>query len=235
MKMAIIAAGKGERLVSGGISTPKPLVSIGGRPLIARIIDAGTILGMSSVSCIVNDLNPQVEEFLRKSPWPIPLDMVVKTTPNSMESLFCLAPLLLDEPFLLFTVDVVFHVQTIRDFLEKAKAMSGLQGALALTDHVDDEKPLWVAIDASHRITAMGDGAKGSGYITSGFYYFSPGIFAMIEEARRRNLSALRQFLCLLVDAGAPLYGLRVSKTLDVDYPEDIGKAEAFLRSTEAA
>jgi NDP-sugar pyrophosphorylase family protein len=235
MKMAIIAAGLGERMTSGGIATPKPLIPIWGRPLVARIIDAAATLRASSVACIVNDVNPQVERFLRTGPWRLPVELVVKTTPSSMESLFSLEHLLQDEPFLLFTVDVVFSIQTIHDFLGKARMLNGAKGALALTDHVDDEKPLWVAIDETNRITGIGDAAKGTPFITSGFYYFFPEVFRLIPKARRMRLGALRQFLGLIIDEGIPLCGIPVAKTLDVDYPADIEKAEVFVKEIETA
>jgi NDP-sugar pyrophosphorylase family protein len=156
--------------------------------------------------------------------------MVVKTTPNSMESLFCLAPLLSDEPFILFTVDVVCARQVVRDFFQEAVAIQDSKGVLALTDFVDDEKPLWAAVNGSNRITALGDAALGSRFVTAGFYYFSPDIFAEIAPAHRKKLSALRQFLGHLLDKGYPIHGVRVPKTIDVDYPEDMEKAEAYLR-----
>jgi len=84
MKVGIIAAGKGERLTRGGITTPKPLLPVAGRPLIARIIDASAKLKAESVACIVNDLNPTVAGYLRSTPWPLPVELVVKTTPSSM-------------------------------------------------------------------------------------------------------------------------------------------------------
>lgn len=229
MKAAIIAAGIGERLTLGGIETPKPLVPVGGRPLIERIIRAAANLGMSSVACIVNDVKPDVAEFLQSTVWPIPLELKIKTTPSSMESLFCLEPFLRDEPFLLFTVDVVFGIATVEDFLSGAKKLSEAAGVLALTDYVDDEKPLWVRLDENSKISAMGESAKGSRYVTAGFYYFEPSIFSLIEPARQLNLTALRQFLGLLISEGYDLHGLPVAKTIDVDYPEDIEKAESFL------
>lgn len=36
MKFAIIAAGEGSRLAAEGITLPKPLVEVGGEPLIDR-------------------------------------------------------------------------------------------------------------------------------------------------------------------------------------------------------
>jgi len=233
MKAGIIAAGKGERLVQGGISIPKPLLPILGEPMIGRAIRAAATLDVTSVACIVNELNPEVVDYLKQETWPIPLDIVVKTTPSSMESLFCLAPLLKEEPFVLLTVDAIFSNDTLKDFVRKAHMIDRADGALAVTGFVDDEKPLWVKLDGHDKIVAMGNSARDGGYVTSGFYYFSPEIFSTIDDARRNNLNALRQFLGLLVKRGFSIYGIPVPKTLGVDHPKDIKQAEAFLRKIE--
>jgi len=230
MKAGIIAAGKGERILQRGISIPKPLIPIGGEPLIARVIHAAAKVKVSSIACVVNDLNPVVANYLRSRSWPVPLEIVVKTTPNSMESLFSLSPFLTDAPFLLLTVDAVFRFKTLERFIEKARRLTDAQGVLAVTRFIDDEKPLWVRVDARKKIVAMGDAAQPSPYVTAGFYYFRPDIFTMIHAARARTMKALRQFLGFLTERGFPLYGIPVLKTIDVDYPEDIEKAERFLR-----
>ncbi len=228
MKAGIIAAGQGDRLRQGGILVPKPLVRIGREPLISRAIRAASHVGVTSIACIVNDLNPAVADYLRSRFWPIPLELVVKTTASSMESLFSLAPLLSGEPFLLFTVDAVFEFGVLRRFVTKACKRGG-DGVLAVTRFVDDEKPLWAELDKGQRIVALGDGAQPGRYVTAGFYYFMPEIFSLIDTARTRRLSALRQFLGLLLENDFSLYGIPVSKTVDVDTPEDIEKARQYL------
>ena len=228
MKAGIIAAGQGDRLRQGGILVPKPLVTIGGEPLIARAIRAATHVGVTSIACIVNDLNPAVADYLRSTSWSVPLELIVKTTPSSMESLFSLAPLLSDEPFLLFTVDAVFEFNVLRRFLTKARRRSG-DGALAVTRFVDDEKPLWAKLDKDQKIVALGEEARPGRYVTAGFYYFKPEIFSMIDAARIKGLNALRQFLALLLKNNYSLYGVPVSMTVDVDTPEDIEKAHKYL------
>ena len=235
MKMGIIAAGTGERLAAGGVHTPKPLVPIAGQPLIARAIAAGVAAGADAVACIVNDLHPEVARFLRAERWPVPVEVVVRTTPNSMESLFALAPHLDDGPFLLSTVDAVCAPQTVARFVGAASALEGSDGALALTRHVDDEKPLWAAVDERSRVTALGAAAAGGGFVTAGVYYFTPGIFAEIGAARRAGFTALRRFLAHLVDSGYRLHGLPVGQTVDVDHPADIDAAEALLKESGAA
>ena len=228
MKAGIIAAGQGDRLIQGGIFVPKPLVTVGGEPLIARAIRAATHVGVTSIACIVNDLNPAVADYLRSTSWSVPLELIVKTTPSSMESLFSLAPLLSDEPFLLFTVDAVFEFNVLRRFLTKARRRSG-DGALAVTRFVDDEKPLWARLDKDQKIVALGEEARPGRYVTAGFYYFKPEIFSMIDAARIKGFNALRQFLDLLLKNNYSLYGVPVSMTVDVDTPEDIEKAHKYL------
>ena len=228
MKAGIIAAGKGERLKKGGIFTPKPLISIDGIPIIERTIIAAVNAGASHIACIVNAIEKEVSEYLRSHVWPVPLDLIVKTTPSSMESLFNLAPFL-DEPFLLLTVDAVYPFDTLKDFVNKARLING-DGVLAMTEFVDDEKPLWVKVNRENRIIKIGAESYPTPYITAGFYYFTPSIFALIREARKKKLKALREFLALLIQKGYNIYGMPVSKVIDVDHPEDIEKAETFLK-----
>jgi NDP-sugar pyrophosphorylase family protein len=230
LKAGIIAAGLGERMAREGISTPKPLVQVGGQTLISRVIRAAAAVGATSVVCIVNDLNPAVVPYLRSIPWPVSLELVVKNTPSSMESLFSLAPFLQKEPFLLLTVDAVFGWAALQKFLARASALLQAQGVLALTRWIDDEKPLWVEVDRRHKVLALGENARTGRYVTAGYYYFRPDVFEMMDSARARRLNALRQFLGLLLERGYSLYGLPVSKTVDVDHPRDIAKAEIYLR-----
>jgi NDP-sugar pyrophosphorylase family protein len=229
LKAGIIAAGLGERLAGGGVCTPKPLVQVGGETLISRAIRAAAAAGATSVACIVNDLHPAVARYLRSISWPVPLELVVKTTPSSMESLFFLAPFLQREPFLLLTVDTVFGVPALQKFLARVSALPQAQGVLALTRWIDDEKPLWAEVDRNHKILALGEDARGSRYITAGYYCFKPDVFEMVDFARKRKLNALRQFLGFLLEKGYFLYGLQVPKAIDVDHPRDIQKAEIFL------
>ncbi len=231
MKAGIIAAGKGERLGAGGSPIPKPLVSIGGEPMIGRLIRLVASAGIASLCCIINEESPAVEEYLLAGNWPIPLQLVKKTTDNSMESLFALAPLLEGAPFALFTVDTVFRALTLKRFLAAAAAIPSAQGVLALTRFCDDEKPLRVAIDHNRRVVRMGETSDIGRRVTAGFYRFEPSVFDFVGRARSRGLSALRQFLCFLLETDYGLYGISAAKTIDVDRPEDIVEAENYLKT----
>jgi len=232
MKAGLIAAGLGERLRTGGIAVPKPLVEVAGRPLIDHVLAAVAAAGIDEVACILNaeSETDAVEAYCRRRTAPR-LRVVRRTTPSSMESLFALAPLLDDGPFLLLTVDAVFAPDVLRDFLAAAAPRTAADVVLAVTDFVDDEKPLRLTVTPDGRVVALGEGAGASPLVTAGFYVFQPRVFAEVDAARAARLTALRQWLGFLRERGHRIDGVRIGKTVDVDRPQDIAVADAFVRS----
>ena len=236
MKAGLIAAGLGERLRAHGMTLPKPLVPVAGRPLIDYVLAAVATAGLRQVACIVNEESRGIEEHCRTQ-WPhLAFDFIRRTTPSSMESLFTLRPLLTGEPFVLLTVDAVFAPALLAQFLTAAAARPDAHAVLALSTFVDDEKPLYARLAADGRISALGADAqprdlREAALVTAGFYVFHPAIFDEIAFSRQAGFTALRQFLGHLLRRGYRFYGERIGKTVDVDRPEDIAVAEAFVRS----
>ena len=230
MQAAIIAAGLGERLVAAGITQPKPLVEVAGQALIDYALAGVSAAGITDVACIVNEMSAGIEDHCRQR-WPgLRFAFVRRTTPSSMESLFTLSPLLGAARFLLLTTDSVCSPDVVRSFVRATARHDDADGVLALSGFVDDEKPLWAHVEPDGRLTALGPEARDSGLVTAGFYVFDAGIFREIDPARQGRFTALRQFLGHLLTRGYRLYGEPVGKTVDVDRPEDLGVAEAFVR-----
>lgn len=233
MKAGLIAAGLGERLLAGGVTSPKPLVEVAGRALVDHVLDAVAAAGIDEAACIFNAEPPAdaVEAHCRARAGGPQLTIVRRTTPSSMESLFTLAPHLAgDDRFLLLTVDAVFAPAVLRDFLAAAARHADADAVLAVTDFIDDDKPLYAALDAGDRVTALGAAAAGSPLITAGFYVLHSCVLAEIEAARESHFTALRQFLAHVVARGYRVYGAPMGKTVDVDRPQDIAAADAFVR-----
>jgi NDP-sugar pyrophosphorylase family protein len=226
VKAGIIAAGVGSRLAQGGVLTPKPLVRLLGEPLVGRAVREAVRAGAQRVAVIVNPVFPEVVAFLKEQSWPAPLDLLVWESPSSLESFLSLRPYLQDSPFLLLTVDAVLEPGALAAFVREAR-QSAAAGALGLTTFQDDEKPLYVEMDEAGRILTVG--RNPSPYITAGCYFFQPRVFDWEPTAREMKLQALREFLGLLAAEGFTLQGIDVGHTVDVDHPEDIAQAEAFL------
>jgi len=230
MHAAIIAAGHGERLRPAGRRVPKPLVEVNGIPLIEHVLQVITAAGLRKAVCIINEESRAVEDHCRQRIVDLELTFVHRTTPNSMESLFTLAPYLGRDPFLLLTVDVIMAPDTLRGFLAAASRRDA-DGVLAVHTFIDDEKPLRVACDREGRIVAIGTSAAGSPLITAGFYLLRPAMLAERDAARGAGCAALRDFLAHVVAHGYRLDAEQVPKCVDVDRPEDIAAAEQFIRS----
>jgi len=228
MIAGIIAAGLGERLQARGIATPKPLIEIGGRPLIARTIHALQAAGATRIACIVNAETNRVRDYLRATSWPVPIDIVQRTTASSAESFLTLRPLLAHAPFLLTTVDTICDPRALAALAARGRALSPGASVLGVTTTVDDEKPLWAEVDASNRIRSLGD-ARRARHVTAGVYFLQPLVYSLANEAVPGAFPAFRAILGALLDAGHSLYAFDVGPCIDVDRPEDIVAAEQLL------
>lgn len=232
MKYAIIAAGEGSRLAHEGISLPKPLVPLCGEPMIDRLIRIFNDNDAEEICIIVNRLHPETEAHVRElmsRNTGAPIRLAVKTTPSSMHSFFELSPWLDDAPFCLTTVDTIFREDEFARYIRTFREADDVDGLMAVTDFIDDEKPLYVATDDALRITAFHDTDCGDRYISGGIYALNPAALTTLRRCMAEGQSRMRNFQRGLVADGLRLRAYPMTKVLDVDHAGDIAKAEAFL------
>ena len=246
LKFAILAAGEGSRLAEEGIAEPKPLVPLLGKPMIDRLLTIFEDCGAEEVEVITNDLTPQTREHIESLPMYQEgrLHLVVKTTPSSMHSFYELMPLLGKGPFILTTVDTIFHetefrryVETFIEDLECGKDDKGVEGLMAVTDYVDDEKPLWVSTDEHLNITGFHDNGQWTmdngqwRFVSGGIYGLTDKCFPTLIRCIESGQSRMRNFQRAMVADGLRLRAYPFSKILDVDHAGDVKNAEAFLKN----
>lgn len=227
MKAAIIAAGEGSRLAKSHAGIVKPLIPIAGKPLVHWVVDGLRSAGCKDISVLTNTRGKAVGPYLTAAFPDLEFDLVTADTASSFES-FRLISLRLaetEEDFVIITVDALIRPEDVARFIKECRA-SRADAGLALTVHVDDEKPLWADVDGNGRVTALGEAVKQRRAVTCGLYYMTRRAVAELPEAKRH--SRLRDFLGALVDSGR-VASVTLSKSLDVDRPEDLGAAEAFL------
>ena len=231
MNYAIIAAGEGSRLAQEGVAKPKPLVDICGEPMIGRLINLFRRCNAESISIIVNEQMTEVREYLEGLSLDVPFNLVVKSTPSSMHSFFELSSRIPKGRFCLTTVDTIFREEDFRPYIEAMEA-SDCDGMMAVTDFIDDEKPLYVETDPDLNITAFRDERyDGARYISGGIYALNDKAIRVLEECIERGVARMRNFQRALVEAGLHLKAHPMGKILDVDHAGDISKAEAFIKS----
>lgn len=232
MNFAIIAAGEGSRLKAEGISIPKPLVKICGIPMIYRIISSAIQNGTSSISIIINESSEELNSYLKTIHVNIPLNIVVKSTPSSMHSLFELAKFFNKETLFLATTDSIFKEDEFAEYINFCKTHNEIDAVLAVTEYIDDEKPLSVKLNANNEIINFEDSIGENRYVTGGLYYFKSSIFSEMDYALQLGTNRLRNFLRIILAKGYKIRVFPFKKIIDVDHINDIKNAEEFLMSS---
>ena len=147
MKYAIIAAGEGSRLREEGIEVPKPMVNLRGEMLIERLIRIFKSQGAEEISIIINAHSPELRRYLEGvTEKDGSINLIVETTPSSAHSFYAILnnscrPF---EELCLTTVDTIFSEDVFKSYIDDFNSRKDIDALMAVTDYVDDEKPLWV-------------------------------------------------------------------------------------------
>jgi NDP-sugar pyrophosphorylase family protein len=231
MKAGIFAAGMGSRFQQAGWRQPKPLIALHGKPLIAHVLENLFQAGIEEVDLLLNR-EPQsdpVDAYVRGLPEASRVRIWRKTTSTSYESFCFLMDRIGSPPFLLSTVDTIFPVDALKDFLEIRSYPSSCRLALAVTDWVHDEKPLWVGIGEEGKILEIGESVSAKESVTAGLYLV---LRELAVPATGKPFAALRDFLVNVVEKGGEVWAKRFPMALDIDSPEDIRMAESLLHES---
>lgn len=232
MNLGVIAAGDGQRFKDEGVSTPKPLINVNGQTLLERIFILTKKFGFESINMIINSaFRKDIEEsgvFEKYN--EVKGNVIYGSTQSSLHSLNKLKNLLSESNFCLMTIDSIFDDAEFESFLKHAEGINGYDGLIAVTDFVDDEKPLWIKTDENGIIKKFSSEREGADFVTGGIYFFKKGVIGLTDKAIEKDISRLRNFLQYLVDIGLNLKAIPFSKIIDLDHKSDIGEAEKFLK-----
>lgn len=234
MHFGIIAAGEGSRLVSEGVRQSKPMLPLCGQPMIERLIGIFRRCGAESINVVINDFMPDVREFLEKlkAETDVPLNIKIKSTPSSMHTFHELTTLLPDSGrFIATTVDTIFKEEDFRRYVEAfSDVPEGIDGMMAVTDYIEDEKPLYVAVDPEMDITGFLDQEQpGVKFVSGGIYGLDGKAVEVLRDCMGKGVARMRNFQRELLHAGLRLKAFPMGKIIDVDHASDIARAEAFL------
>ncbi|MET0849657.1 MAG: NTP transferase domain-containing protein [Candidatus Rokuibacteriota bacterium] len=224
LRGGIIAAGEGRRLREDGFGVPKPLVSVGGVPLLESVIGNFVSVGIGSITAIVNDDHRQCVDWASGRFGALDLRFIVKTTASSLESFLTVLRHARPGPLLVSTVDAWCPRDEFAAFVAAARRRPADAVVLGVTPLVADERPLWARLGTDGRVTELG-GRDGDA-VTAGLYLI-PERLRGVEPPP--GLARLRDFLGWLARGGEPVYAEVVPTVVDVDRGSDVALAESLV------
>ncbi|MDQ6624962.1 MAG: NTP transferase domain-containing protein [Verrucomicrobiota bacterium] len=222
-------AGAGSRLGNAGGAIAKPLVQIGGRPLICYALDALARAGVRTVHAVMGANSERLADALRPL-IPPTMEFHVIVNPEWQKqngvSVLAAAPQL-QSRFFLTMGDHLFEY-AILESLFSSQAPGALK--LAVDRKIDSvfdlDDAMKVQTDGD-RIVAIAKDLPRYDAIDTGVFLCSPEIFSYLERAKRNGDCSLADGVRLMAaDGKAHAVDIAGAWWQDVDTPEMLARAE---------
>ncbi|MBR10764.1 MAG: hypothetical protein CMP48_24165 [Rickettsiales bacterium] len=114
MQAIILAGGKGTRLKQLTSEIPKPMIPIGGKPIIEHQINCLVENGIEKIIITVNHLKKPLIDFIEDRNWGIEIDFFEEEKPLGTAGAFPLMEKFLEEQFLVIYGDVMLDMDFVR-------------------------------------------------------------------------------------------------------------------------
>jgi mannose-1-phosphate guanylyltransferase len=227
----ILGAGRGTRLAGMGLTIPKVLVDVAGRPLLQRQIEYLAREGVERVVVNAHYLAEAIESFARKRTGPVAVTVVTEPTllgtaggvRNALE-------LLGSEPFFVLYGDVV--IDEPLDPIARAHRWRGAAATVTVYESDEVEAKGTVLVDPEGWITAFVEKqathAQSPALVNAGLYVLEPDFLADLAVGIERDFG--HDVFPAAVARGDRVLAYRLSKSvIDVGTPEGLKLARARL------
>ncbi|MDP6418105.1 MAG: sugar phosphate nucleotidyltransferase [Candidatus Krumholzibacteria bacterium] len=237
MKAIIPAAGVGTRLRPHTYSTPKALLPVAGRPVLAHILDSLVGLGLEKVVLVVGYLGDEILDWVRKN-YELEVEFVLQEKREGLGHAFLMAmekASLREGPAVGVLGDTIFKAD-LAQFLSLGSHAMGVK-------RVEDPRRFGVAELEGGRISNLVEKPEHpkSDLALVGLYSFSdlaPLYRALSDivarDQRTRGEYQLTDGLQAMIDAGEELLPFEIENWYDVGKPETWLKTNRVLLESAA-
>jgi len=177
--VVILCGGRGTRLREHAGTIPKPLVEIGGRPILWHVIRIYAEQGFGRFLLLTGHKGELIEEFVRTSGLPSGLEIECADTGEDTPTggrVALVGDRLRGTRFCLTYADGVADID-----LAEERAFHAGHGALATMAVVRPELQFGVAdIDGENRVSGFTEKPRFAGWINGGFFVFEPEVLDLL-------------------------------------------------------
>jgi len=236
MRGVILAAGDGGRLAPLTLDTPKPLVTVLGKPMIDYTIEAMVTAGVRELVVVIGYKGELIREHLGDGARYGAYIRFVHNHDFEMGnaiSLYTARDYLTDGPFILAMADHLVSPSLIQNLLDG--------GDIAANNLAVDYNPIpllvdeatKVLVDEEGRIQQIGKGLRRWNGVDTGVFLLTPEVFGAVSHVlHEKGDCELSDAMTWLIRRGSGLRACDVTGAfwLDVDNLQDLRLAERLLR-----
>jgi NDP-sugar pyrophosphorylase family protein len=232
----VLAAGRGVRLAPRTDTRPKPLMPVGGRPLLEHILAFLRAGGITEVVINLHHLGHLIEQGIGdgarfglhvRYSWE---DPILDTGGGIKRA----EPLLAGEPFVVVNGDSLLELR-LQDVIDFHRAQGGM-ATLALRPDAAAAHYGLIELDGAdrvRRVTGLPPGPSQGplrGFMFPGLHVLDPGIFGWMEPAGPFGI--MRVTYPRLIAADVPIYGFVTrARWINIDTPAALEAADDTFRN----
>jgi len=181
MLVAILCGGRGTRLQEHVPDIPKPLVEIGGHPILWHVIQIYAAQGHRRFLLLCGHRGEQIEAFVRETYWPEGVEVRCADTGIDTPTggrLWRVREELAAGPFMATYADGVADID-----LAALRARHSAAGTLAAVTVVRPELPFGVALlGEDDRVAGFREKPQAEHWVNGGFFSFEPAALTYLRE-----------------------------------------------------
>ena len=241
MKAMILAAGLGTRLKPWTLHHPKALVDVGGKPMLARVIEKLRSQGFDEITVNIHHFGDQIVSFLEKYPGGNRICVSDETrllmdTGGGIVAAESLR--VTSDPVLVHNVDILSDAD-LSDMMRKHES-SGADVSLLVSDRSSSRKLIFgenMLLKGWHSLTTgelrppeMSSGSMDKEYAFSGIYIVNIDVILKMEERFGRNPFPVMEFF-LASTSTLRIHGILSPdmRLIDIGKPDTLSMARSLF------
>jgi NDP-sugar pyrophosphorylase family protein len=233
-KAVILAAGRGTRMQGLTADLPKPMLPLGGRPILEHLLER-LIEGRYSEALIVTGYHAEsIEDYFRD--YQLPLRFVRQVQINGTATAALLArDFVGSDDFLLTFGDILTGASSYRDILDSLRREPEAEAVVGVKEVDDPYQGAAVYADAACKVTRIVEkpprGESATRWNSAGIYAFRPSIFQELQRTPKspRGEYELTSAVAQLIGSGKLLRLFAIEGAWrDIGRPEDLEAAKNF-------
>lgn len=221
----LMAGGKGERLRPMTLTTPKPLLEIGGKSIIDYNIEALAAVGVDNISVTVNYLAEQLEEHFSKPVAGVKVKCVREPRPLGTIGSASLVDIPAEGDTLVMNSDLLTTISFEDLYLHHRNQKADITIA-AVPYNVS--VPYAILDTDGQRVTALEEKPSYAYYANAGIYIFSNSLLRTLSPDERTDATDLIERA--LADGRHVSYFPINGTWIDIGSPVDFAHARELMR-----